>query len=148
MLYGGAAGGGKSEFLLMWASLHADNPESHVMLFRKTFQDLSLPGALLDRAKSYWLPMGVRYDNQQHRFTFTSGATITFGYMNSENDRYRYQGTELTGVGFDEAGQLRPEDLTYMASRIRQAPNGTVPLGIRYASNPGGPLTTSCGTAL
>ena len=41
MLYGGAAGGGKSEFLLMWASLHADNPESHVMLFRKTFQDLS-----------------------------------------------------------------------------------------------------------
>jgi len=139
VLYGGSAGGGKSEYLLFWASLYASKPDSHVMLFRRTFADLALDGALLDRAKQWWLPRGVRYESQQHRFVFPSGATVSFGYLHAQDDRYRYQGTELTGVGFDEAGQLRPEDMTYLASRVRAAPGSQVPLGIRYASNPGGP---------
>ena len=139
LLYGGAAGGGKSEYLLFWATMYADNPKSHIMLFRRTYADLALPGALLDRARDYWIPLGVAYDGVRHRFTFPSGATVTFGYMHTKDDRYRYQGAELTGVGFDEAGQLRPEDLSYMASRVRKHPDTDIPLVIRYASNPGGP---------
>ena len=100
---------------------------------------MALPGALLDRARDYWIPSGVAYDGGRHRFTFPSGATVTFGYMHTKDDRYRYQGAELTGVGFDEAGQLRPEDLSYMASRVRKHPDTDLPMVIRYTSNPGGP---------
>jgi len=137
LLFGGQVGGGKSSFMLMAASQFVDNPNWHALLFRRTFADLNLPGALLDRAREWWAGMpGVTYNAQDYRFTFPSGATITFGYLQGPTDHLRYQGSELTFIGYDEAQQLRPDQMTFMFSRLRTTAD--LPLQVRYTGNPGG----------
>lgn len=137
IFYGGAAFGGKSDWLLMEASQYADNPKSHSMIFRKTYTDLILQDAILDRAKTWWIPMGIKYNNVERKFTFPSGATVSFGYLQNSDHHLRYQGAAWTMLGFDEASQLRPNQMEYLSSRVRRMLNTDVPLRIRYASNPG-----------
>jgi predicted phage terminase large subunit-like protein len=144
-LYGGAAGGGKSSALLMAALQFIEVPGYAAMLFRKSYADLSLPGAIMDRAKD-WLggQPGVRWSEIERKFTFASGATLGFGYIQNENDRLRYQGAELTFVGFDEVTQFKERDYLYLFSRIRRPKEAykalsRVPLRMRCATNPGGP---------
>jgi len=109
-LYGGAAGGGKTDALLMAALQHVHVPGYAALLLRRTYADLALPGAIMDRAKSWLRPKGIHWDEKNKRFTFPSGATLTFGYLDTEQDRYRYQGAELQFIGFDELTQF-PEQL-------------------------------------
>lgn len=139
-LYGGAAGGGKSSALLMAALQYVDVPGYSAMLFRRTFADLALPGALMDRFKMW---MGehddVRWNDSTYTATFPSGARISFGYLNNINDRLRYQGAEFQFVGFDEVTHIRESDYKYLFSRIRKpntGPLAAVPLRVRSASNP------------
>jgi len=52
--YGGQPGGGKSSALLMAALQYVDVPGYSALLLRRTYADLALAGALMDRARS-WL---------------------------------------------------------------------------------------------
>ena len=81
---------------------------------------------------------GVEYNNQQHRFTWQSGATITFGYLDSSLDHERYQGAAFTMLGIDEASQIRPRQIEYLASRLRRSSEVPIPIRTIYCSNPGG----------
>lgn len=139
-LYGGAAGGGKSDALLMAALQHVESPRYSAILFRRSFTDLALPGALMDRAKSWLMGRpGVEWNDNTKRFTFDSGATITFGYLEHENDKYRYQGAEFQFIGFDELTQFTESQFRYLLSRCRKTTDmADVPLRVRAASNPGG----------
>lgn len=138
-LYGGAAGGGKSDALLMAALQHVHVPGYAALLLRRTYADLSLPGAIMDRAKAWLVPKGVDWNDKEKRFTFpTSAATLTFGYLDTERDRYRYQGAELQFIGFDELTQFPEQWYRYLLSRLRRLKSATVPLRARGASNPGG----------
>lgn len=138
ILFGGQAGGGKSDVILFAASQYADLPHSHALIFRRTLQDLKLPGALLDRAKEWFIPQGVSYNGSDYKFTFPSGSTITFAYLQNETDHLRYQGAEVNFVGFDEASQIRSNQLEYIPSRLRSTVDIDIPKRIRYTSNPGG----------
>ena len=90
-MYGGAAGGGKSDALLMDASQFVDVPGYAALILRRSYKDLALPGAIMDRALSWWRPFSqIKWDAGEKTFTFPSGATITFGYLATANDRYRY----------------------------------------------------------
>lgn len=137
--YGGAAGGGKSDALLMAALQYVDVPGYRAILFRKTYADLSLPGALMDRAHS-WLQQfeEVRWNEKDKTYTFPSGATLTFGYLEHINDMYRYQGSEFQFIGFDELTHIKLVSYRYMFSRLRRLKGVDVPLRVRGASNPGG----------
>jgi len=137
-LYGGAAGGGKSDALLMAALQHVDTPGYNAAIFRKTFSDLALPGAIMDRAHSWLSSTKAHWDGIRKQWRFPSGARISFGYLQTANDRYRYQGAEFQFIAFDELTQFESRDYLYLFSRLR-APNGmAVPLRMRAASNPGG----------
>lgn len=138
ILYGGAAGGGKSEALLMGALQFVEVPSYAAILFRKTYADLALPGALMDRSKELLANTGARWNGQDKVWTFPSGATITFGYLDNENDRYRYQSSEFQYVGFDELTQFKERDYTYLFSRLRRTVDNQIPLRMRAGSNPGG----------
>ncbi len=95
----------------------------------------------MDRAKDWLIPKGVHWNDKEKRFTFPSGATLTFGYLDTERDRYRYQGAELQFIGFDELTQFPEQWYRYLLSRLRRlsgGPNAPVPLRARGASNPGG----------
>jgi hypothetical protein len=152
-LYGGAAGGGKSDAMLMSALRYVNVPGYAALLLRKSYADLAKPGALMDRAKS-WLAgrADVAWSERDFRFTFPSGARLDFGYLQTRNDRYTYQSAEYQFVGFDELTQFEEADYTYLFSRIRrpELPDHAtpeerlrvealtrVPLRMRGATNPG-----------
>ena len=137
-LYGGAAGGGKSDAMLMSAAKYVHVPGYAALLFRRTYADLSKDDAIMTRAREWWIPQGVRWDAKDKRFTFPSGATIAFGYLDCDNDRYNYQGGAWQFIGFDELTQFPEAWYTYLLSRLRRATGVSVPLRARGASNPGG----------
>lgn len=139
-LFGGAAGGGKSSALLMAALQYVDVPGYSAILFRRTFADLSLPGALMDRFKD-WIAMNddIHWNANSYVATFPSGARISFGYLNNQNDYLRYKGSEFQFIGMDEVTEIRESDYRYLFSRLRRPANGPlseVPLRMRAASNP------------
>lgn len=135
---GGAAGGGKSDSLLMAALMYVDRPTYAGLILRKTHRELTLPGALLDRAFA-WLGGKVRWDAQSSTFRFPSGASLTFGYLEASVDRLRYQSSELSLVAFDECTMFREQDYLFLFSRIRRLAGSDVPGLMRSATNPGGP---------
>ena len=94
--YGGAAGGGKSDALLMCALQYVDVPGYAAIIFRKTFADLVKPSALIDRARGWLAPWTatkeVRWVEKERKFVFPSGAILQFGYMETDKDRFNYQG--------------------------------------------------------
>ncbi len=98
-LYGGSAGGGKSSALLMAALQYVDVPNYSAILFRRTFADLSLPGALMDRFRM-WVSAHeeVHWNNNSFIATFPSGARVTFGYLNNKDDYLRYKGPCIKGT--------------------------------------------------
>jgi predicted phage terminase large subunit-like protein len=139
-LFGGAAGGGKSSALLMSALQYVDTPGYSAILFRRTFADLSLPGALMDRFKS-WIANydDIHWNANSYVATFPSGARISFGYLNNTNDYLRYKGSEFQFIGMDEVTEIRESDYRYLFSRLRRPASGPlsqVPLRMRAASNP------------
>jgi predicted phage terminase large subunit-like protein len=137
-LFGGAAGGGKSEALLMAGLQFVDVPGYAAILFRRTYADLSLPGALMDRAREWLSGTRAKWNDRDKTWTFLSGATLTFGYLDTANDRYRYQSSEFQFIGFDELTQFPEADYRYLFSRLRRLRTSQVPLRMRAASNPGG----------
>lgn len=138
VLYGGAAGGGKSDALLMGALQYVNQPGYAAILFRRTYQDLALPGALIDRAHEWLDGTRARWRELDHSWTFPSGATVTFGYLQTEKDKYRYQSAAFQYIGFDELTQFTRSQYTFLFSRLRRLAGAEVPLRMRSASNPGG----------
>ena len=142
ILYGGAAGGGKSVSQLMAALQFVDVPGYSAILFRKTYADLSLPGALIDMSKQWLMPFvrsgEVRWSEKEKQYTFPSGATLNFGYLESDNDCYRYQGAEFQYIGMDECTHISPANYRYLFSRLRKTVDLQVPLRFRATANPGG----------
>jgi hypothetical protein len=136
--YGGAAGGGKSDALLMASLQCAHVPGYAAMLFRRTHTDLMLPGALLDRAHDWLQGTDAYWDGLAKSFRFPSTASIGFGYLAAPLDHQRYQSAELQFVGFDEATQFNFSQLQYMFSRVRSKKTIPAPPRLRTATNPGG----------
>jgi predicted phage terminase large subunit-like protein len=139
-LFGGAAGGGKSSALLMAAMQYVDVPNYSAILFRRTYADLALPGALMDRFKT-WIggQDEIHWNANSYVATFPSGARISFGYLNNTNDYLRYKGSEFQFIGMDEVTEIRESDYRYLFSRLRRPATGPlsqVPLRMRSASNP------------
>jgi len=137
-LYGGAAGGGKSSALLMAALKYVHVPGYAALILRRTYADLSLPGAIMDRAHDWLQGTGANWNGTEKRWTFPSGAVLQFGYCETARDVYRYQGAEFQCVCVDELTQWAEQPYRYLLSRLRRAVGVEVPLRMRSASNPGG----------
>lgn len=142
LLYGGQAGGGKSDSLLMAALQYVTEPDYSALILRRTYQDLSQPGAIMDRCRK-WLRLftendNVHWDSNTKTFTFPSGSTLTFGYLSHDNDLDQYQGSEFQFVGFDELTQFTEKQYTYLHSRLRKLKKSDIPIRMRAGTNPGG----------
>ena len=101
VLFGGAAGPGKTDCLIMETARDVDHPRYSGLILRRTFPQLQ---EIIDRTR-HWYPMvspGAEYRATEHRWRFPSGATITLGHMQHEGDKYNYHGKEFQFVGFDE----------------------------------------------
>ena len=135
-LYGGAAGGGKSDCALAEALRQVEIPYYRGLILRKTYPQLS---DLIDRSHEIYKAAypWARYNDQKHVWTFPSGAKIYFGSMQHTKDRHNYQGKRYDYIDFDELTQFLWEEYSYMFSRNR--PNGpNTRCYIRAQANPGG----------
>jgi len=139
LLYGGAAGGGKSDWLLMAALQYVDVPGYAALLLRRTYPELAMPGAIMERAHQWLRASDARWNASEHTYTFPSGATLTFGHLQYSGDMYRYQSAEFQFIGFDELTEFTEEQYRFLFSRLRRLEGATIPLRMRAATNPGGP---------
>ncbi len=135
-LYGGAAGGGKSDALLAEALRQVDVPNYRALILRKTYPQLS---DIVDRSMAMYLPSfpNASYNASSHCWTFPSGAKIYFGSMQHKKDRTNYQGKAYDFIGFDELTHFEWDEYSYMMSRNRPTGPGTR-VYMRAATNPGG----------
>lgn len=135
-LYGGAAGGGKSEALVIEALRQVNIPHYKGLLLRKTFPEAR---ELIDKSLKYYPQVypKARYNGSEHRWTFPSGAKIDFGSLQYEKDRVKFQGLSYDYIGFDELTHFTWNEYSYLFSRCR--PNGPdTACYIRATANPGG----------
>jgi len=127
-----------SSALLMDALRHVNVPNYSALLLRRTYADLSKQGALMDRAKEWLTGTGANWNEQRKMWTFPSGARLAFGYLETENDKFQYQGAEYQYIGFDELSQFTETQYTYLFSRLRRLHDSNIPIRMRSGSNPGG----------
>lgn len=135
-LFGGAAGGGKSDAMVVEALRQVHIPHYKGLILRKTFPQLA---ELIDKSLTYYPAAfpGARYNASNHTWRFPSGAKIIFGAMQHVQDRTKYQGQAYDFIGFDELTHFTYEEYSYLFSRNR--PNGPgTRVYIRSTANPGG----------
>lgn len=152
VLYGGAAAGGKSDAILMAALEYVDVPGYSALILRRDFQRLNLAGAIMDRSKEWLKNTAATWNETAKRWTFPSGAKISFGYVDHPDDRFRYASAEYQFVGWDELTEFRLTDdesnpYTFLFSRLRKTREldqaavekigRPIPVRMRSASNPG-----------
>ena len=145
-LFGGAAGGSKSSALLMAALQYVHVPGYSCLILRRDFARLNLAGGLIPRSKS-WLHDKAKWRDKEKIWEFDTGpgnriATIQFGYLENQNDKYRYGSSEYTTIEWDELTEFPEEDYLFMFSRLRMTEDIRKQSNICYrmlsASNPGG----------
>lgn len=135
LLYGGAAGGGKSEFLIHEAARYVKHPAYRAYIFRRESPQLA---DLMDKAARYYPAIyGGQLKEAKSEYHFPSGAIIRFRHMEHSKDWQKYQGHEMQFSGFDELTQFEQSQYDkikiWVRSSIRE-----IPARIRATSNPRG----------
>lgn len=135
-LYGGAAGGGKSESLVIEALRQVHIPHYRALILRTTYPQLT---ELIDKSHRYYPRSypAAKYNDSKHVWTFPSGAKIIFGSMPHENSKYDYQGKSYEYLAFDELTQFTYTQFSYLLGRNRANGEGC-DVYCRATANPGG----------
>jgi hypothetical protein len=139
ILYGGAAGGGKSCAFVMDAIWNAANfPGMKIGCFRRTYNELE-ESFLAELAKrQYGAPVGAKWNSTQKVLKFPNGSIINFSYAENLQDASRILGGEYQAFYIDEASLMMPAVIQHIEERLRSG-NKLVPVvGLRLATNPGG----------
>lgn len=135
VLFGGAAGGGKSYGQVQDAWIYAlQYPKSKQIIFRRTFSDLEK--SIIRTAQSLYHRDVCSYNNTKHSFLLKNGSIIDFGYCTTDNDVYQYQSAEYDVIRFDELTHFTEFQYIYLISRCRGSNN--YPRHIKSSTNPGG----------
>ncbi len=139
VLYGGAAGGGKSYSLIADPVRYFSNPHARMLIVRRSTEELreliSVSKQLYPRA----IP-GIKFMERDKTWVAPNGATLWMSYLDRDDDVMRYQGQAFNWIGFDELTQWpTPYAWSYMRSRLRATKASGLPLYMRATSNPGGP---------
>jgi hypothetical protein len=122
----------------MAALQYVDVPGYNALILRRTYADLSLPDAIMARAKEWLAGTDAVWNDRDKCFTFPSGARLQFGFLDTDKDRYRYQGGAYQFIAFDELTQFPEAWYRYLFSRLRRLVGTRVPMRVRGATNPGG----------
>lgn len=134
VLFGGAAGGGKSYGQVADALIYAlKYPGSKQLILRRTYPELDKS---IIRQSLALYPAGIfRYTSSTHTGRFSNTSVIDYGYCDSENDVYRYQSAEFDVIRFDELTHFTKDMYIYLISRLRGA--NSFPKQMKSTTNPG-----------
>jgi len=137
VLYGGAAGGGKSFAMLIDPLRYCHKKAHRALILRRSMPELR---ELIDKSREIYPQAfpGAKFREVEKVWTFPSGAKIEFGFLEKDADVYRYQGQAYSWIGFDEITHLPTEfGWNYLASRLRTT-DSTIKTYLRCTANPGG----------
>lgn len=134
ILFGGGAGGGKSFALVADAYEYLKLPKSNALLFRRTFPELQ--ESIINKCLEFYPRSAYKYNSSDKIMTFINGSRLKFGYLENEQDKFRYQGGEWSYIGFDELTHFSKTQYLYLKSRNRNIKG--YPNVMRGTSNPGG----------
>lgn len=137
VLYGGAAGGGKSYAMLVDPLRFAHRAAHRGLILRRSMPELR---ELIDKSRELYPKAfpGAKYKEVEKLWNFPSGAKIEFGFLERDADVYRYQGQAYSWIGFDEITHLpTPFAWNYLASRLRTT-DSEIEVYMRCTANPGG----------
>lgn len=140
VLYGGAAGGGKTKALLMDGIRDAVRwPGIRIGAFRRTYDELE-ESFLAELELIPYDRLGAKYNSNNHTLRFANGSVIRFRFAKSADDASIRQGSQYQKILVDELTQIPPGVVARLKERLRAATARGIPvLGFRGASNPGGP---------
>src|SRR5262245_16494615 len=115
--YGGAAGPGKTSALLAAALQYVDVPGYSALLLRRNYKQLALPGSLIPKSHEWLDRTDATFHEGQKRWTFPSGATLTFGFVGQQRDDVRkYETAEFQFIGIDELTAWEEADYRFLFS--------------------------------
>ena len=137
VLYGGAAGGGKSYAMLADPLRYFGHPDFSGLLLRHTTEELR---ELIYKSQELYPKIwpGIKWSERKMQWIAPSGARLWMSYLDRDEDVLRYQGLAFSWIGFDELTQWHtPYAWNFMRSRLRStAPD--LPIFMRATTNPGG----------
>lgn len=134
VIYGGAAGGGKSWALLLEPLRHKDKPDFGGVIFRRDRQQVTNQGGLWDESSEIYPPFAAKPNLSDLHWNFPNGGRIGFAGLQLERDVLKWQGSQIGYLGFDELTHFTEYQFFYMFSRNRSA--STVRSYIRATCNP------------
>lgn len=128
-------GGGKTDALVMESTRQVDKKNYSAIIFRRSYPELT---EVIDRSMMLFSQAfpGAHYKSSEHRWIFPSGATIAFGFMDSDEDRLKYLTHEYQFIGFDEGTRFTWKQYSFMLTRCRTS-DPTVRCYVRMGTNPG-----------
>lgn len=138
VLYGGAAGGGKS-YAICWDAFVRcmKYPGTSAYLFRRTYPELE---QTLIKTMRMIVPETLgKYYASNHEMQFVNGSVARFAHLSDESDVIKYQGAEIQWLYFDELTHFSESMYNYIKTRLRAPKRLGVHPCVRCASNPGGP---------
>lgn len=138
VLYGGAAGGGKTYSLIADPMRYFDNPQFNGLILRRTNDELR---EIIWKTQEIYPKAfkGAKWQEKKSQWVFPSGARLWLTYLERDEDVLRYQGQAFSYIAFDELTQHpTPFAWNYMRSRLRTT-DPDLPIFMRATTNPGGP---------
>src|SRR3990172_4598600 len=150
VFFGGATRGGKTDGALMCLLKYVYVPGYAALVLRRTFKRLAMPDAIMARMMSWLRPhfgrrgSAVHWDHENHTLTFACPgggfSTITFGYLEHENDKHNYDSTQFQTIVFEELTEFVKSQYLYLFTRMsrpEEGPASKLPMRMRATGMPG-----------
>jgi len=135
VIYGGSAGGGKTYALLLEPLYHIQKKCFNAVIFRKNLNQVKNAGGLWDTASDIYPLLGAEPKVAEYAWQFESGAKVKFAHLELEKDIYKWQGSQIPLIMFDELTHFSKKQFFYMLSRNRTTCEGIKPY-VRATTNP------------
>lgn len=119
VIFGGAAGGGKSHGLLLEAARYVDRRGFRGVVFRRTSPQITAGGGLWDASGAIYPRVRAKANISAREWRFPRGGRLAFRHLQHESDIYDWQGAELAFIGWDELTHFTERQFFYLLSRNR-----------------------------
>ena len=119
VIFGGAAGGGKTWALLMQPLRHVTNPQFGGVIFRRTSPQIRNQGGLWDESTQIYPLLNAEPRQTVLEWRFPLGAKLKFAHLQYDLDVHDWQGAQVPFIGFDQLEHFSESQFWYMLSRNR-----------------------------
>lgn len=134
VIYGGAAGGGKTFALLLDQVRDIDVDGYYALIFRRTYPEITNPGGMWDESVNIYPHAGGHETRGDLIWRFDSGARVEFTHLQHENNLKQYDGAQISNLCFDQLEHFSEKMFWYLQVRNRSMCG--VPPRLRATCNP------------